>query len=268
MSLYGKTDIPQAIPKFLEIGQIQGVTISSGGTGYVTPTVAFTGGGGTGATGTVTVSGGVITGITITNAGSGYTTAPTAVITPTGGGTGVVVGVVKIAANNYLAGNIVYVDQTEALLAANKAKGITQSGWYFMLETTDQDGNIRYKTELLVATKNTSGLAGDSSDDSKVADLNAVVTISVQPTNQTTISGAATFGVTATVAPSGTATYQWQTRISATAKWVIVVGQVSATIALTGKTVANTGNQYRVLVGSDNGAVKVPSSAATLTFGS
>ncbi|WP_256672229.1 phage tail tube protein [Pseudomonas sp. ANT_J12] len=63
------------------------MTIGAGGTGYTTaPTVAFTGGGGTGAAGTATVSGGAVTGVTITNPGTGYTSPPTVAFT--GAGTG------------------------------------------------------------------------------------------------------------------------------------------------------------------------------------
>lgn len=68
-------------------GTVDGATIGNGGTGYSTaPTVAFTGGGGTGAAGTATVSGGVVTGVTITNPGTGYTSAPAVAFT--GAGTG------------------------------------------------------------------------------------------------------------------------------------------------------------------------------------
>lgn len=63
-------------------------TISNGGTGYTTaPTVAITGGGGTGATAIATITAGVVTGLFITNTGSGYTTTP-AVGFSGGGGTG------------------------------------------------------------------------------------------------------------------------------------------------------------------------------------
>lgn len=51
--------------------------ITFGGSGYTTaPTVAVSGGGGSGAVGSATVSGGVVTGITPTAAGSGYTSVP------------------------------------------------------------------------------------------------------------------------------------------------------------------------------------------------
>jgi len=64
------------------IGQIQ---VCTGGTGYTSPSVAVTGGGGSGCTASATVAAGVITGITVTAAGTGYTTAPTVVITDSTG---------------------------------------------------------------------------------------------------------------------------------------------------------------------------------------
>nr|WP_280139864.1 phage tail tube protein [Pseudomonas panipatensis] len=62
------------------------VSITAGGSGYTSPpTVAFTGGGGTGAAGTAIISAGKVVGVNITNPGSGYTSAPTVAFT---GGTG------------------------------------------------------------------------------------------------------------------------------------------------------------------------------------
>ncbi len=66
-------------------GVITGIAVNSGGTGYTSaPTVVISGGGGTGATATATVSAGVITGITVNSGGTGYTSVPT--ISFTGGG--------------------------------------------------------------------------------------------------------------------------------------------------------------------------------------
>jgi hypothetical protein len=59
-----------------------------GGSGYSSPpTVAFTGGGGTGAAATAVVTAGVVTAINVTNPGSGYTSEPTVTLSG-GGGTG------------------------------------------------------------------------------------------------------------------------------------------------------------------------------------
>ena len=59
-------------------GFVVGATVTSGGSGYVTPpTVNIVGGGGTNATALAQISGGVVTNLFITDAGSGYTNPPT-----------------------------------------------------------------------------------------------------------------------------------------------------------------------------------------------
>ena len=67
-------------------GGVRSVTVGSGGTGYTNGTaVTFSGGGGSGAAGTINVSSGVITSVSITSQGIGYTSAPTVSVT---GGSG------------------------------------------------------------------------------------------------------------------------------------------------------------------------------------
>ena len=64
------------------------VNITAGGSSYSSvPTVAFSGGGGTGAAGTAVVASNAVTSITMTNTGTGYTSAPTVAFSG-GGGTG------------------------------------------------------------------------------------------------------------------------------------------------------------------------------------
>src|SRR5262249_21064779 len=67
-------------------GTVTGATITNGGSGYTSlPSVTLTGGGGSGATASATVTNGVVTAITITNSGTGYTSAPTiAIAVPVG----------------------------------------------------------------------------------------------------------------------------------------------------------------------------------------
>ncbi|HEV3438933.1 MAG TPA: choice-of-anchor Q domain-containing protein [Gemmata sp.] len=68
-------------------GGVFGVAITNGGSGFTkAPTVTFTGGGGTGATGTAIISHGKVIGVTITNPGTGFIAAPT--ISFSGGGKG------------------------------------------------------------------------------------------------------------------------------------------------------------------------------------
>ena len=79
---------------------VRSINITNGGSAYATaPTVALTGGGGTGATAIATISGGQVTGITITNGGSGYTSAPTVAFSG-GGGTGAAATAIRGALAN------------------------------------------------------------------------------------------------------------------------------------------------------------------------
>ena len=65
------------------------ITKTSSGSGYTSaPAVSFTGGGGSGAAATVTISGGILNVFTITNPGTGYTSAPTVVLSGGGGSSG------------------------------------------------------------------------------------------------------------------------------------------------------------------------------------
>jgi len=67
-------------------GFVYGALVTNSGAGYTTvPNVTFTGGGGSGAKGTATVSNGAISAITITNAGSGYIAPPYITIDPPNG---------------------------------------------------------------------------------------------------------------------------------------------------------------------------------------
>ena len=74
----------------ISAGVVTSIAVTSGGTGYTSaPTISFTGGGGTGATATATVSvAGVVNSIAVTSGGIGYTSAPTVSFTGGGGGTG------------------------------------------------------------------------------------------------------------------------------------------------------------------------------------
>lgn len=85
LSNYVAQSTPASVIVSLTSTSVAGITVISQGVGYTSaPTVAITGGGGTGATATATVAGGQLTGFTITAAGSGFTSTPT--VTLTGGG--------------------------------------------------------------------------------------------------------------------------------------------------------------------------------------
>lgn len=161
----------------------------------------------------------------------------------------------------------IFVDQTEAQQEANKSRGLTGAGWWLYNTYTDAQGNSRFKSQCIVAMSQPAVSAGDRADDSKAADATYTITISTQPGNQNTAAGEATFTVAATVSTGGGAlTYQWQKKSVGTSNWSNVSGATAASIALTGQTTTNTGDQYRVNVNSANGATQVRSNSATLTF--
>jgi hypothetical protein len=85
----GFADGPETdVPSVAQGGSISSVTVTDGGEDYTSaPTIVFSGGGGTGAVATATVSGGTVTAVTITNPGAGYTSPPTVSFTG-GDGTG------------------------------------------------------------------------------------------------------------------------------------------------------------------------------------
>jgi hypothetical protein len=113
----------------------------------------------------------------------------------------------------------------------------------------------------------TAANAGDRADDTKAADATYTITISSQPADQNTSSGGATFSVTAAVSSGGGAlAYQWQKKAVGSTRWTNVSGATSASLALTGQLVGNSGDQYRVKITSAGGASEVTSNVATLTF--
>lgn len=84
--------------------------------------------------------------------------------------------------------------------------------------------------------------------------------ITAQPTNQTACAGNnATFTITSAAATS----FQWQVSTDGGATWTNVGGATTATLTLTGVTVAMNGNQYRCIASALCGSTN--SNAATLT---
>jgi hypothetical protein len=71
-------------------GQVTGGVVLNGGTNYSGPSVAFSGGGGTGVAATLGQSGGAVNTISFTNFGSGYTSVPSNIVSDTGAGAGAV----------------------------------------------------------------------------------------------------------------------------------------------------------------------------------
>jgi len=172
---------------------------------------------------------------------------------------------------------IVFVDATEAGLNENRTRGLTSPGWWSYRTYTDAEGKTRHKSEQLVFITNPEANADETqSDDTIAADVASAVTITTQPANATTASGAATFTVaTSTTGTPGALSFQWQRQTANGTVWTNVTntgvhsGATTATLTLAGATSALNGYKYRVKINSAGGTEEVISNgSATLTFGS
>jgi hypothetical protein len=90
------------------------------------------------------------------------------------------------------------------------------------------------------------------------------ITITAQPTNQTSSGGAATFTVSATASPGYTISYQWQYYSVYNTGSSNISGATSATLSLTGLASGlDNGNQYSCVLSTTG--YSVVSNSATLT---
>ena len=72
---------------------------------------------------------------------------------------------------------IVFIDDTEAQLAENKARGVGSPGWYSFFTYTDMHGHTRYKSEQLVSITDPEANASETqSDDTIGADITSTIT--------------------------------------------------------------------------------------------
>ena len=176
---------------------------------------------------------------------------------------------------------LIFADSTEGSLAESKSRGISNPGWWVYRTYTDHAGNTRHKAECVAALTVASGTSGDMADDTIAADVASAVTITGQPGNSESSSGAGTFAVTtSTTGTPGTLAYVWQRQIAGTKRWVNVSASLdtgityadftTATLAYSGLAGATlNGYNYRVKITSANGTEEViTNGAATLTFGS
>jgi hypothetical protein len=189
--------------------------------------------------------------------------------------------------HNYNGRDLYFIDADEAQQAENIARGLKTPGWTNYRSYTDANGNVRNKSEVLVAMGARSGATGvgtfqghtgDASDDTVLVD--GTITIDTQPLSQSKVAGSAAgnkgvFVVVATLAGFGSLTYQWQVQESSEsgATWTNVSRGSGGTTATytTGNTqvaasasVDSNGDKYRCIV-SSTGSTSVTSSTAVLT---
>jgi hypothetical protein len=161
--------------------------------------------------------------------------------------------------------------QTQAETPGTQYK-LSHSGWVGIQTYMDADGNLRVKSEVLVAmsgiTSNTAATystPGDADDDTVFPDR--LIVISSQPTPVgIATTGTGTFSVTAAAVPTSALTYQWQVSANSGTSYSnatggIYSGGTTTTLTLTNPTLSINNNLYRVVIASAGGATATSSSA-------
>jgi hypothetical protein len=188
---------------------------------------------------------------------------------------------VSTVQNTYTIQNIYGVDRVEVEVTENKNRNFSQPGWTHYNTYTTEQGETRYKTEVLVAmSKNFAsnadsalfgtGAGTDASDDTVLADYRLL--FSTQPADASNTAGnSVVFLSVAASDPTGaTLAYQWYKRDNVNdATYAIVPdglgisGNTTNTLTITN--VANVdGNIFRLTVSTtDGGADSINSTAVT-----
>ena len=95
---------------------------------------------------------------------------------------------------------IVFIDDTEAQLAENKARGVSSPGWHSFYTYTDMHGKTRTKSELLVSIAGPEANASETqSDDTIGADITSTIT----PGTVASVTTYAPAGAVATFSDNG-----------------------------------------------------------------
>ena len=161
---------------------------------------------------------------------------------------------------------ILFIDDTEAALAENKARGLNAPGWWSYFTYTDGAGNTRHKAEMLVTIAGPDANANETqADDAAAADVSVLITFNAQPapTTAVIVGQALNLTVDAIATPPGDAsvlTYQWQKKSGR--RWVNVgADQPTYDVAVYAESDAGS---YRVKINSTNGAAEVISDTAVV----
>lgn len=165
------------------------------------------------------------------------------------------------------------VDEYEAaaLTATGSKYSVAHAGWVGVHTYVDMHGNLRVKSETLVAMSGISTLDagtyttfGDASDDATLPDR--YISISVQPQSTSVgVGTTATFSVTAAATPTASLSYQWQRSTTAGGStFSNIGGATSSSVSVANTNTANNGFLYRVQITAAGGA-SATSNSATLT---
>ena len=161
---------------------------------------------------------------------------------------------------------ILFIDNTEAALAENKARGLNAPGWWSYFTYTDSEGHTRHKAEMLVTIAGPEANSAETqADDAAAADVSVVITINADPITQAVAVGDPLNLVADAIStPPGDASelqYQWQKKSGR--RWVNVgANQPTFDVAVYADTDAGS---YRCKLTTTTGAAEVITATAVVT---
>jgi len=161
---------------------------------------------------------------------------------------------------------ILFIDDTEAALAENKARGLNAPGWWSYFTYTDSEGHTRHKAEMLVTIAGPDLNANETqADDAAAADVSVVISINADPITQAVAVGDPLALVADAIAtPPGDATplqYQWQKKSGR--RWVNI-GANQPTYDVASYAESDAGS-YRCKLTTTTGAAEVITATAEVT---
>lgn len=154
---------------------------------------------------------------------------------------------------------LLFVDNTEQAVSANKSRGIWGPGWWKYRTYTDASGSTRHKAECIAALQATAAVAGDDADDAIISDIASTIALvadwatgvpAITPVaavgNVVTLSEATHNGVNivvdanaivdagSSVLNGGTLTFQWQRQKTSSGRWANVTDALDGGTFYTG----------------------------------
>ena len=158
-------------------------------------------------------------------------------------------------ASSSQAKTIVYIDETEAALAQNKARGLNAPGWWSYFTYNDSAGNPRHKAEQLIFIANGEANSGETqADDTLAGDFVSTVT-TTNPSNAS-VSATATAQFTVAGTPTGSAS-----AFDGAANAGNTAGRTAGTFVITATGGTGSGAKFSVAVDA-NGAATPTATAA------
>jgi hypothetical protein len=128
-----------------------------------------------------------------------------------------------------------------------EAGGIAWSTVPTATTTTTKAGAISYDSSYIYVANDVNQWRRTAIEDWTTP----TISISVQPSNQTAVSGSATFSVTASATQNAELLYQWQRQAGGAGEWSNIATGLSATLPLLDLSyAANNGDKYRVVITS------------------